>query len=294
MPRTAVLGDGLGAGHPGSVGTVSRRLRARARLGEAPGELPQQVKRERRLRLHQREEVLAGDRQAAHRRGRAHPRDPGSVLDEERELAEEVPGPSSIVSPRSSTATFPSSSTNMPVPRSSASATTWPASASSSAAQQRRRARPTSDMPAKGGTLAACRAPPLVLYQLRRVRSPTSAPGAPLTERKPGRAAAPARAAAAERALPHLDREAADDPRCGRLLEPRGLLDRDARDPGVLQREPAEDRCDAPGLLRLRERRVAQPRGVEQELSTAAAPGRRRPPARGGRAARRRPGRQAR
>ena len=59
--------------------------------------------------------------------------------------------------------------------------------------------------------------------------------------------------------------------RCGRgLLERRGPLDRDAADTRVLEREPAQDARHATGLLRLLERRVAQPGRVEQELEQRA------------------------
>ena len=40
--------------------------------------------------------------------------------------------------------------------------------------------------------------------------------------------------------------------------------------PGILEREPAEDRGDASRLLRLLERGVTEPRGVEQELEQRA------------------------
>src|SRR5512138_573312 len=64
-----------------------------AGLREAPRELAQEMEREGRLRLHEREEVLARDRDATDGRRRADAGDAGPLVDQERELAEEVAGP---------------------------------------------------------------------------------------------------------------------------------------------------------------------------------------------------------
>src|SRR4029079_1570509 len=78
--------------------------------------------------------------------------------------------------------------------------------------------------------------------------------------------APPARAAAADRPVPHLDGEPSDDPLGGRALELGRALDRHAADTRVLEREPSQDRRYASGLLCFLEPRVAEPRRVEQEL----------------------------
>ena len=68
------------------------RLRPRRALDEPPRELAQEVDGERGLGLDEREEVVARDRDAADGARRPDARDARAVLDEQRELAEEVPG----------------------------------------------------------------------------------------------------------------------------------------------------------------------------------------------------------
>ena len=94
--------------------------------------------------------------------------------------------------------------------------------------------------------------------------------GTAIAQRVPRRAALAAGAAAADLAVADLDREAPDDALGGRLLERGSPLDRDAADARVLEGEPAQDRRDAPRLLGLVERRVAQAGRVEQELEQVA------------------------
>ena len=78
----------------GIVGCAVRAASDRgAGLGEPAGELAQHVQREAGLRLDEREEVVPGNRDAAHRRRRPHTRDTRAVVDEKGELAEEVARP---------------------------------------------------------------------------------------------------------------------------------------------------------------------------------------------------------
>src|SRR6478672_9847363 len=64
-----------------------------AGLGEAAGELAQHVERKARLGLDERDEVVPGNRDAAHRSRSAHACHTRAVVDEQGELAEEVARP---------------------------------------------------------------------------------------------------------------------------------------------------------------------------------------------------------
>src|SRR5207248_1558518 len=76
---------------------------------------------------------------------------------------------------------------------------------------------------------------------------------AAVAERRPRRRPRAADAAAADRRILDLGPQLADDALGRGLLERRRLLDRHARDAGVLEREPAEDRRLARRLLSLLE-----------------------------------------
>src|SRR5205814_8834902 len=87
---------------------------------------------------------------------------------------------------------------------------------------------------------------------------------AAVAERRPRRGARAAGAAAADRRVLDLRAELVHDTRRRRFLERGSLLDRDAGDTRILQREPAQDRRLARSLLRLGQARRVQPLRIEQ------------------------------
>ena len=89
------------------------------------------------------------------------------------------------------------------------------------------------------------------------------AAGRAVAQARPRRGARTADAAAADRRILDLRAQLADDALGRGLLERRSPFDRDARDARVLQREPAEDRRLARGVLGLLEARSLETLRIE-------------------------------
>ena len=265
-------------------------------LRQAPGELAEECEREAAPSRRARGSRRGGSRGSGACVRRADARDPAAVGTSSASSPKKSPGPSSIVPDR-----------QLDVDRRPRRARTCPSrgrrGAASDLARLRPRARRRAPRSRARADLAqAARTDGSARSLARRVISPRrdhahrGRAGAAVAEREPRRAAS-GRTSGSGRSSASLTstREPRDDARGSGLLERGGALDRDAADAGVLEREPAQDAGHAPGLLGVLERRVAQPRRVEQEAAAAAAaPGRRRRRARACRAARRRPRRPAR
>src|SRR5262245_3045752 len=262
VPRAPVLGDELrprhgadcrderGADYVAARASIRRRASSRSMWSAKLGSVSTSARKSSRGIERQRTGVVARTRAI---------RVPSSTRS--ASSPKKSPGPSSSRPERSSTVTVPSWITNIPDPGSPGTAMTCPFLASSSAAHAATRSRPASLTSASGGNARSWST--FTAWSISRAAPRARAA---VAEREPRRARPAARAAPADLAVAHLDGEALDHALGRRLLERSGALDGHAAEARVQQREPAQDRRHAAGFLRVLERRVPQPRGVEEEL----------------------------